>query len=88
MSRANIIARDDNYTAFNHNTKYLKRAETPEQMLEPLLNGNEIMEMTQLAPGPHVGEIRQALLQAQKEGIVKNHEDARSFTIEYAKKYA
>ena len=88
MSRANIIARDDNYTAFNHNTKYLKRAETPEQMLEPLLNGNEIMEMTQLAPGPHVGEIRQALLQAQKEAIVKNHDDARSFTIEYAKKYA
>ena len=88
MSRANIVARDDNYTAFNHNTKYLKRAETPEQMLEPLLNGNEIMEMTQLAPGPHVGEIRQALLQAQKQGLVKSHEDAISFTTEYAKRYA
>lgn len=83
MSRANIIARDDNFTAFNHNNKYLTRAETPEQMLEPFLNGNEIMEVTGLKPGPHVGEIRQALLKAQIAGEVTSRDDAICFAHEY-----
>lgn len=85
MSRANIEARDDNYTAFNHNHKYLERAETPEQMLEPLLNGNEIMEITGIKPGPHVGDIRKALLQAQVEQRVNDRDDAIKFTKEFAK---
>ena len=84
MSRANILAREDNYTAFNHNTKYLARAETPEQMLEPLLNGNEIMEVTGLKPGPHVGIIRQALLTAQIAGEVTNADEAVVFVRDYA----
>ena len=79
MSRANIKARDDNYTAFNHNTKYLQRAETPEQMLEPLLNGNEIMEFTGLNPGPRVGHIRNALLTAQIAGEVTSRDEAITF---------
>ena len=82
MSRANIKAREDNYTAFNHNTKYLTRAETPEQMLEPLLNGNAIMEVTGLVPGPHVGDLRQALLKAQIAGEVTNKEEAIAFVRE------
>ena len=84
MSRANIKAREDNYTSFNHNTKYLERAEMPEQMLEPLLNGNEIMEYTGLKPGPHVGHIRQALLTAQIAGEVNTREEAISFARHYA----
>ncbi len=84
MSRAAIKARDDNYTAFNHNTKYLARAETPEQMLEPLLNGNEIMEATGLKPGPHVGIIRQELLKAQIAGEVNNLDEARAFVCNWA----
>ncbi|MDR0827062.1 MAG: HD domain-containing protein [Desulfovibrio sp.] len=79
MSRADIKARDDNYTAFNHNNKYLERAEQPEQMLEPLLNGNEIMEYTGLKPGPEVGQIRNALLTAQIAGEVTCHADALDF---------
>ncbi|MDR2489284.1 MAG: HD domain-containing protein [Desulfovibrio sp.] len=79
MSRANIKAREDNYTAFNHNTKYLERAEMPEQMLEPLLNGNEIMEFTGLSPGPLVGHIRHALLTAQITGEVTTREEAIAF---------
>lgn len=79
MSRANIKARDDNYTAFNHNNKYLERAETPEQMLEPLLNGNEIMEFTGLKPGPNVGHIRNALLTAQIAGEVNTRSEAVAF---------
>ena len=79
MSRANIKARDDNYTAFNHNNKYLQRAELPEQMLEPLLNGNEIMLFTGLKPGPMVGHIRDALLTAQIAGEVTTRDDAIAF---------
>lgn len=79
MSRANIKAREDNYTAFNHNNKYLQRAELPEQMLEPLLNGNEIMLFTGLKPGPNVGHIRNALLTAQIAGEVNTRDDAVGF---------
>ena len=84
MARADIAAREDKYTSFNHNMKYLGRAETPEQMLEPLLNGNEIMRETNLAPGPLVGSIRDALLKAQIDGTVSDRESA----IEFVKKYA
>jgi poly(A) polymerase len=79
MSRANIKAREDNYTAFNHNNKYLQRAELPEQMLEPLLNGNEIMRFTGLKPGPGVGHIRNALLTAQIAGEVNTRDEAIAF---------
>ena len=84
MSRANLKAREDNYTAFNHNNKYLERAEMPEQMLEPLLNGNEIMEHTGLKPGPHVGHIRQALLTAQIAGEVNTREEAIALARQHA----
>ncbi len=84
MARADIKALGDNYTAFNHNMKYLSRAETPEQMLEPLLNGNEIMEHTGLTPGPHVGTIREALLKAQIAGEVTNAQAA----VEYVRRHA
>ncbi|MBQ7586124.1 MAG: HD domain-containing protein [Desulfovibrionaceae bacterium] len=84
MARADIEAREDKYTSFNHNMKYLDRAETPERMLEPLLNGNEIMKVTNLEPGPLVGSIRQALLKAQIAGKVSDHDSA----IEFVKNYA
>ena len=85
MSRADLQAREDSFTSFNHNMKYLGRAETPEQMLEPLLNGNEIMEETNLSPGPLVGSIRDALLEAQKAGIVVDRESALQFVRESAR---
>ncbi|MDR2574233.1 MAG: HD domain-containing protein [Desulfovibrio sp.] len=87
MSRADLRARNGNYTSFNHNMKYLDRAETPEQMLEPLLNGNEIMTETHLAPGPLVGVIRGALLQAQIAGDVADRGSAIDFVKDYAKKF-
>lgn len=88
MSRANIKAREDNYTAFNHNAKYLERAETPEQMLEPLLNGNEIMDVTGLKPGPNVGHIRNALLTAQVAGEVSTRDEAVAFVCTIAESQA
>ena len=84
IARASIRARGDNYTAFNHNTKYLERAETPEQMLEPFLNGNEIMEVTGLTPGPNVGAIRDALLKAQIAGEVTDRDGAVTFARSHA----
>lgn len=86
MTRADIKARAGSYTYFNHNRKYLARAETPEQMLEPLLNGNQIMEYTKLPPGPMVGIIRDALLQAQIAGEVTDLATAATFVREYSHK--
>ena len=86
MARADLESREDSYTSFNHNMKYLDRADTPEQMLEPLLNGNQIMTETKLAPGPLVGMIRDALLQAQIAGEVTDLDSAKAFVQEYAKK--
>ena len=85
MARADAEAHEDNFTAFNHNMKYLDRAQTPEAMLEPFLNGNEIMKHTGLPQGPHVGSIRDALLEAQKRGEVKDANEAVNFVCDYAK---
>lgn len=87
MARADIKARDGSYTYFNHNQKYLERAATPEQMLEPLLNGNEIMQHTGLHPGPQVGLIRDALLNAQVTGAVADVNDAVAFIKEYKRQF-
>ncbi|MBQ4566689.1 MAG: HD domain-containing protein [Desulfovibrio sp.] len=86
MARADMQAKEDTPTSFNHNMKYLDRAETPEQMLEPLLNGNDIMRETHLQPGPLVGVIRDALLQAQIAGEVTDHDSAVAFVRDYARK--
>jgi len=85
ICRADIKARGGSYTYFNHNQKYLERTETAEIMVEPLLNGNEIMECTGLPPGPSVGELRDALLQAQIDGKVTNSAQAIAFVKQYNK---
>jgi poly(A) polymerase len=46
---------------------------------EPLLSGKEIMEILNLKPSPKVGEIKEKLLKAQIEGIVKTKEQALNF---------
>ncbi len=86
MTRADIKSRGGSYTYYNHNMKYLERAETPEQMLEPLLNGNEIMQHTALPPGPMIGVLREALLQAQISGEVEDGASAIEFVRAYAQK--
>ncbi len=83
MARANIQAKGGSYKAFNHNIKYLERADVPEEMTEPLLNGNEIMDFTGLQPGPIVGVIRKALLQAQIDGRVSSVPEAIDFICWY-----
>jgi poly(A) polymerase len=84
MARADLKARGGNYTEFNHNMKMLERADIHEDMIEPLLNGHEIMQYTQIRPGPSVGLIRDALLQAQIAGDVTQVEEAAEFVRKYA----
>lgn len=86
ISKANIEAREAAYTDFNHNKKMMERAETPEEMLEPLLNGNEIMEFTDLKPGPAIGLIRAALLQAQIAGDIGSVPEAVDFVTDYSRR--
>jgi poly(A) polymerase len=83
MARADTKARERHFTDFNHNMKMLERADTPEEMLEPLLNGNEIMDFADLKPGPIVGIIREALLKAQIAGAVSSVPEAVDFVINY-----
>ncbi len=84
MAKADMLARDETTTSFNHNMKYLERASIPEQMLEPLMNGNEIMQECKLKPGPMVGVIRNALLKAQVSGDVADIDSAKAFVRQYA----
>ncbi|MBU1247428.1 MAG: HD domain-containing protein [Proteobacteria bacterium] len=83
MVRADIKARNGNYRELNHNLKMLDRADLPEEIMEPLLNGNEIMRITELKPGPAVGIIRDALLKAQIAGDVSSSDEARAFALSY-----
>ena len=86
MVRADIKARNGSYKEFNHNLKMLDRADISEEMLEPLLNGHQIMEHTGIKPGPLVGLIRDALLQAQIAGDVTNIDEAIAFVRNYKDK--
>jgi poly(A) polymerase len=83
MVRADIKARGGSYKEFNHNMKMLDRSDTPEDMLEPLLNGGRIMQLTGLKPGPAVGLLRDALLKAQISGDVTNVDEAVAFVTRH-----
>lgn len=83
MARADIKAVNGTYKEFNHNMKMLERTETPEEMLEPLLNGARIMQLLDLKPGPAVGLIRDALLKAQIAGDVTNVDEAEQYVRAY-----
>ncbi|WP_027192115.1 HD domain-containing protein [Fundidesulfovibrio putealis] len=83
-ARADIKARGGTYKEFNHNMKMLDRTEIREEELEPLLNGKEIMTILAIPPGPAVGVIRDALLQAQVMGDVQTVEQA----VDFVKKYS
>jgi putative nucleotidyltransferase with HDIG domain len=49
-----------------------------------LLTGKQIMELTSLPEGPRVGELKEALLEAQVEGEVRTRQDAERFILEQA----
>jgi poly(A) polymerase len=86
MARADLKAKNAKYTEFNHNMKMLERADIREELLEPLLNGKQIMDITGIKPGPAVGLIRDNLLQAQIAGDVNTVEEAKRFVLVYKEK--
>ncbi|MDC0335572.1 HD domain-containing protein [Pseudodesulfovibrio sp.] len=87
MVRADIKAREGSWREFNHNLKMVERADTPEHELEPFLDGNRIMEMAKLKPGPTIGKIRNELHKAQIAGDVLNVEQAEQFVLNYVEEH-
>jgi tRNA nucleotidyltransferase (CCA-adding enzyme) len=53
--------------------------EMPDFATTPLLTGNDIAAATGLPPGPQLGQIKRALLEAQIRGEVKTLDEARAF---------
>ncbi|HOO97055.1 MAG TPA: HD domain-containing protein [Caldisericia bacterium] len=49
---------------------------------KPLLDGESIMEILSIKPGPNVGKIQEALLEAQALGEIQTKEDAEKFIKE------
>ena len=44
--------------------------------MKPLLNGDEVMSLLSLPPGPKVGEVLDFLLDQQVEGAIGTREEA------------
>ncbi len=59
----------------------LKKPKPP----KPLLDGNEIMKILKIQPGPKVGEVLTALMDAQLEDEVKNKKQAEDFILRLKK---
>ncbi|HUP44360.1 MAG TPA: hypothetical protein VM779_02500 [Thermoanaerobaculia bacterium] len=55
------------------------RLEMPDFSIQPMLGGEAIGEVTGLAPGPELGRIKRALLEAQIRGEVRTLEEATRF---------
>jgi tRNA nucleotidyltransferase/poly(A) polymerase len=51
----------------------------PDFVLKPLLDGREIAEITGRVPGPEVGALKRALIEAQLRGEVTSREAAENF---------
>jgi tRNA nucleotidyltransferase/poly(A) polymerase len=55
------------------------RVAMPDFSIKPLLDGNEIAALISLTPGPRLGEIKRALLEAQLRGAVRTRDEAAQF---------
>ncbi|QJB55751.1 HD domain-containing protein [Pseudodesulfovibrio sp. zrk46] len=83
MVKADIKAREGSWREFNHNLKMAERADIPEDEIEPFLDGNRIMVLAKLKPGPAIGKIRDELLKAQIRDEVSTLEEAEQFVVDY-----
>lgn len=59
--------------------QFYKEIKPKLEKLPKLLDGKEIMELLNIKPSPHLGEVVDALKEAQLEGKVCNREDAVEF---------
>ena len=55
------------------------RVDMPDFSIRPLLTGNDIAQLTGLAPGKELGAIKRALLEVQIRGEVRTREEAEGF---------
>ena len=62
---------------------YYSRFLRDERLRKPLLGGHEVMELLSIPPGPRVGEVLRALVEAQSGGQVTTEEEAREFVRKY-----
>ena len=51
----------------------------PDFSIKPMLSGDEIASLTGIKPGPQLGRMKRALLEAQIRGEVKTKNDAVKF---------
>ncbi|MCG2694187.1 HD domain-containing protein [Candidatus Parcubacteria bacterium] len=72
-------------TRFKKAMKIIKemKPEKAPQLPKSFLDGNEIMKMVNLKPGPKVGEILEALREEQLSGRIKNITEAKKFVKKY-----
>ena len=64
----------------NRVTKFLEDMNTSNiDDVKPLLDGNEIMNLTGGKPGPHIGELKSQLLEEQLDGNVTSKDEAITF---------
>jgi poly(A) polymerase len=58
------------------------RIDLPDFTMPPLLTGDEIASIAGIPPGPRVGMLKRALLEAELEGKVVTREAAENFIRE------
>lgn len=55
------------------------RIDLPDFSIQPFLGGDEIASITGIPPGPRIGGLKRALLEAQLEGRVASRQEAEGF---------
>jgi tRNA nucleotidyltransferase/poly(A) polymerase len=62
------------------------RIELPDFAMKPLLTGDEIAAIAGIEPGPRVGVLKRALLEAELEGLVTTREEAERLILDVMKR--
>ena len=55
------------------------RVDMPDFTIRPLLDGDEIARLADIAPGPRLGEIKQELIDAEVRGEITTRDQAIAF---------
>lgn len=74
---------NENISALNKLLQFYLKAQETLKPLPKLLNGNEVMKILNISPSPKLGQIINALNEAQINGDIITKEDAISFVKNY-----
>jgi tRNA nucleotidyltransferase/poly(A) polymerase len=87
LARAGTQLNQDNWLKMSERVRELLEAyyERYEQLVEPpvLLNGDQLMKILNLKPGPIIGKLLDAIREAQVVGEIQSPEDALEFARTY-----